>query len=123
MSSCKHKITLYTPGHLEIIWDLFAKKQLTSLAFATHSILIFIIFLGKSLVHPLQVGYVESLIQQRLAANETLDSLYASLHSFCQSLQLEVLHNQTIKLCMQRLGKDVRIEEYRPGKCLTISYW
>ena len=75
------------------------------------------------MVHPLQVGYVESLIQQRLAANETLDSLYASLHSFCQSLQLEVLHNQTIKLCMQRLGKDVRIEEYRPGKCLTISYW
>ncbi len=78
---------------------------------------------GKSLVHPLQVGYLEQLIQQRLATNETLDSLYATLHSFCQSLQLEILHNQTLKLCMQRLGKDVRIEEYRAGKCLTISYW
>ena len=77
---------------------------------------------GKSLVHPLQITYLESLIQQRLASNETLDSLYTTLHSFCQSLQLEVLHNQTLKLCMQRLGKDVRIEEYQPGKCLTISY-
>lgn len=79
---------------------------------------------GKALVHPLQISYLENLIQQRLAvANETLDSLYATLHSFCQSLQLEVLQNQTLKLCMQRLGRDVRIEEYRPGKCLTISYW
>ena len=78
---------------------------------------------GKSLVHPLQTSYLESLIQQRLQANDTLDSLYMTLHSFCQSLQLEVLHNQTLKLCMKRLGKDVRIEEYRPGKCLTISYW
>ena len=28
---------------------------------------------GKSLVHPLQISYLESLIQQRLAGNETLD--------------------------------------------------
>ena len=81
---------------------------------------------GKALVHPLQINYLESLIRQRLAANETLDSLYATLHSFCQSLQLEVLQNQTLKLCRGRDGRlrrDVRIEEYRPGRCLTISYW
>jgi mediator of RNA polymerase II transcription subunit 14 len=70
-----------------------------------------------------QVRYLENLIQSRLAANETLDSLYATLHSFCQALQLEVLQNQTQKLCMQRLGEYVRIEEYRPGRCLTVSYW
>ena len=76
-------------------------------------------------MHPLQVKYVENLVQQRLqnSVENNLDNLYATLHSFSVSLQLEVLHNQTLKLCMQRLGKDVRIEEYRPGKCLTISYW
>lgn len=78
---------------------------------------------GKALVHPLQISYLESMVQQRLASNETLDFLYSCLHQFCQSLQLEVLQNQTLKLCMQRLGRDVRIEEYKPGRCLTVSYW
>ena len=40
ISSHKYTITLYNPEHLEIIWELFAKKkQLTSWAFATHSLL------------------------------------------------------------------------------------
>ncbi len=81
---------------------------------------------GKPLVHPLQVRYLENLLQSRLAANETLDSLYMTMHSFCQSLQLEVLHSQTQKLIFQRynrLGDYVRIEEYKPGDIITVSYW
>ena len=78
---------------------------------------------GHSLVHPIQVNHLEYLIRQKLAANETLDSMYATLHSFCLSLQLELLENQTKKLFDERLGRDIRIEEYRAGRCLTISYW
>jgi hypothetical protein len=54
---------------------------------------------------------------------QPLHLLYSILHSFCQSLQLEVLHSQTHKLCYERLGDSVRVEEYRPGLCLTVSYW
>ena len=33
ISSHKYTITLYTPGHLEIIWELFAKKSADILSF------------------------------------------------------------------------------------------
>ena len=52
-----------------------------------------------------------------------LHDLYSSMHSLCQSLQLEVLHSQTQKLCYERLRDSARVEEYRPGRCLTVSYW
>ncbi len=52
-----------------------------------------------------------------------LQDLYDTLHSLCQSLQLEVLHAQTLRLCRDRLGNHVRVEEYIPGRCLTLSYW
>lgn len=80
---------------------------------------------GKSLIHSMQVHYVEQLIQSRLADNpaDALHDLYNTLHTLCQSLQLEVLQSQTMKLCYERLGDYVRVEEYRPGKCLTLSYW
>lgn len=72
-----------------------------------------------------KVSYVEQLAQSRLAADNTrpLHDLYDCLHSLCQSLQLEVLHSQTRKLCFERLGDYIRVEEYKPGRCLTLSYW
>lgn len=80
---------------------------------------------GKALMHSMQLRYVEQLLQTRLASDEPqpLHDLYSILHSLCQALQLEVLHSQTQKLCFERLGDYIRIEEYKPGRCLTISYW
>lgn len=79
---------------------------------------------GRTLVHPLQVQYIHQLAQSRLMDNPTpLFDLYNCLHSFCQSLQLEVLCSQVYRLCRERLGDYVRVEEYCPGKCLTISFW
>lgn len=79
---------------------------------------------GRALIHSMQVHYVQQLIQSRLIDNsQPLHDLYNSLHTLCQSLQLEVLHSQTQKLCFERLGDYIRIEEYKPGRCLTISYW
>jgi len=74
----------------------------------------------------LQVGYVRGLIQSRLDSRETnrpLHDIYNVLHSLAQLLQLEVLHNQTMRLCLERLRDYIRVEEYIPGRALTISYW
>jgi mediator of RNA polymerase II transcription subunit 14 len=79
---------------------------------------------GKALMHSMQVRYVEQLVQSRLVDNtQPLHDLYSTLHGLCQALQLEVLNSQTMKLCYERLGDYIRIEEYKPGRCLTLSYW
>ncbi|KAJ7377755.1 Mediator of RNA polymerase II transcription subunit 14 [Desmophyllum pertusum] len=79
---------------------------------------------GKSLVHALQAQYIHQLVQSRLFAEENpLVDLYKCLHSFCLSLQLQVLHFQAKQLITERWGDNVRIEEYAVGKRLVISYW
>ncbi len=56
-------------------------------------------------------------MQHRLMDSiDPLQDLYEIVHSFCQSLQLEVIYNQTMKLIMERLGDFIRIEEYKAGK-------
>ena len=79
---------------------------------------------GKSLVHSLQVNYIHQLAQSRLMDNNRpLHDLYKVLHSFCQSLQLEVLNSQTLRLIRERMGDNIRVEEYTVGRCLVVSYW
>ena len=79
---------------------------------------------GKALMHSMQLRYMEQLVQSRLVDNpQPLHELYNTLHSLCLALQLEVLNSQTMKLCYERLGDYVRVEEYIPGGCLTLSYW
>lgn len=43
--------------------------------------------------------------------------------SFCLSLQLEVLHSQTLMLIRERWGDLVQEERYVPAKFLTLSVW
>ncbi|XP_049856745.1 mediator of RNA polymerase II transcription subunit 14 [Schistocerca gregaria] len=79
---------------------------------------------GKALVHSLQIQYIHQLIQSRLVDNpQPLHEVYNCLHHFCQSLQLEVLYSQTLRLCRDRLDDHIHVDEYTPGKCLSISYW
>lgn len=49
--------------------------------------------------------------------------VYNCLHFFCQSLQLEVLYSQTLRLIRDRLDDHIHVDEYVPGKSLTVSYW
>jgi len=78
----------------------------------------------QALVHSLQINYIHQIIQSRLIDSpRPLHDLYNTLHSFCQSLQLEVLHSQAQSLIRQRLGEYVRVEEYALGKSLVLSYW
>ncbi|XP_075216285.1 mediator complex subunit 14 isoform X2 [Lycorma delicatula] len=79
---------------------------------------------GKALVHSLQVQYIHQVVQARLVDNPNpLTEVYTCLHFFCQSLQLEVLYSQTLRLCRDRLDGHIHVDEYTPGKCLSISYW
>ncbi|KAJ8973062.1 hypothetical protein NQ317_018790 [Molorchus minor] len=79
---------------------------------------------GKALVHSLQVQYIHQLIQSRLVDNlQPLTEVYNCLHFFCQSLQLEVLYSQTLRLMRDRLDDHIHVDEYVPGKCLVVSYW
>ncbi|XP_033637879.1 mediator of RNA polymerase II transcription subunit 14-like [Asterias rubens] len=79
---------------------------------------------GKALVHPMQINYIHQLLQSRLFGDEnTLKDMYNCLHSFCQSLQLEVLHSQAQRLIRERWGEHVMIDKYTPGQLLTLAYW
>ncbi|XP_061917691.1 mediator of RNA polymerase II transcription subunit 14 isoform X2 [Entelurus aequoreus] len=79
---------------------------------------------GRSLVHSLQVNYIHELVQARLCADEKpLQDLYNCLHSFCLSLQLEVLHSQTLMLIRERWGDLVQEEKYMPAKYLILTVW
>lgn len=80
---------------------------------------------GRTLVHPMQVSYIHELIQRRLVNNQqtALCEVYNCLHFFCQSLQLEVLYTQTLRLCRDRLDDNIHVEEYVVGSKLTVSYW
>ncbi|XP_071034254.1 mediator of RNA polymerase II transcription subunit 14 isoform X1 [Parasteatoda tepidariorum] len=79
---------------------------------------------GEALVHSLQISYIHQLIQSRLIDNaRPLHELYNCLHSFCQSLQLEVLHSQVLRLCRDRLRDCIIVEEYTAGSRLILAYW
>ncbi|XP_053200858.1 mediator of RNA polymerase II transcription subunit 14-like [Panonychus citri] len=79
---------------------------------------------GKDLVHPFQVRFILDVIQARLNDNsKSLLDPYIVLHTFCLSLQLEVLHAQASRLSRERLGELVKVDEYILGRKLCISYW
>lgn len=79
---------------------------------------------GKALVHTLQVNYIHQVIQARLVENtNALTEVYNCLHFFCQSLQLEVIYTQTLRLMIDRLEENIHVDEYIPGSKLTVSYW
>lgn len=79
---------------------------------------------GKDLVHPRHLKMMERLIQQKM--NESLAPLvdvFAKLHNFCLSLQIEVLHDQIERLMRERLASVIKIKEHVPGQELAITYW
>ncbi|XP_059480317.1 mediator of RNA polymerase II transcription subunit 14 isoform X2 [Neocloeon triangulifer] len=79
---------------------------------------------GRPLVHPLQTQYLHDVLQSRLVdEKQPLYEVYDVLHFFCLALRLEVLYCQTMRLCRDRLDDHIRIDDYKPGKSLSISYW
>jgi len=79
---------------------------------------------GMSLAHPLQVHYLHEMAQGRVETSSSpLRELYDILHTFAQSLQLEVMYSQLLLLCRDRVRDYLNIEDYVVGESLIISYW
>ncbi|XP_071949525.1 mediator of RNA polymerase II transcription subunit 14-like [Antedon mediterranea] len=79
---------------------------------------------GKALVHNMQVHYLHQLVQSRLFTEEKpLADMYILLHSFCQSLQLEVLNSQAHRLIRERWGEHITTTSYIAAQNLTLAYW
>lgn len=68
--------------------------------------------------------YIHQLVQARLNDNaDALNDVYNCLHFFCQSLQLELLYTQSLRLRRDRLDDNINVEEYVPGVKVVVSYW
>ncbi|XP_033107464.1 mediator of RNA polymerase II transcription subunit 14-like [Anneissia japonica] len=79
---------------------------------------------GKALVHSMQIHYIHQLVQSRLFTEEKpLADMYSLLHSFCQSLQLEVLNSQAHRLMRERWGEHIAITGYMAAQSLNLAYW
>uniref|UniRef100_A0A665VSQ9 Mediator of RNA polymerase II transcription subunit 14 n=1 Tax=Echeneis naucrates TaxID=173247 RepID=A0A665VSQ9_ECHNA len=52
-----------------------------------------------------------------------INNTFNLMYSFCLSLQLEVLHSQTLMLIRERWGDLVQEERYVPAKYLTLTVW
>lgn len=79
---------------------------------------------GRDLVHPAHLKMMERMIQQKMNESQNpLVDVFAKLHNFCLSLQIEVLHDQTDRIIKERLSSFIKIKEHIPGQELAITYW
>lgn len=79
---------------------------------------------GRDLVHPGHLKMMEHMIQQKMdESSAPLVEVFAKLHNFCMSLQIEVLHDQIERLMRERLSNFIKIKEHVPGQELAITYW
>jgi len=79
---------------------------------------------GKDLVHPTHIKMIERIVQEKMKESPNpLVDVYAKLHNFCLSLQIEVLHDQIDRLMRERLASYIKIKEHIPGQQLAITYW
>lgn len=79
---------------------------------------------GKDLVNPGHVRMMEQIIQKRMNESATpLVDVFAKIHNFCLSLQIEVLHDQVERLIKDRFSSSIKIKEHMPGQKLSIAYW
>lgn len=79
---------------------------------------------GRDLIHPFYLKMMERVVQQKMNESQTpLVDVFAKLHNFCLSLQIEVLHDQIERLMRERLASFIKIKEHVPGRELAITYW
>lgn len=79
---------------------------------------------GRDLVHPNHLRMMERMVQQKINESQApLVDVFAKLHNFCLSLQIEVLHDQIERLMRERLATFIKIKEHIPGQELAITYW
>uniref|UniRef100_A0A8R1ECF7 Mediator of RNA polymerase II transcription subunit 14 n=1 Tax=Caenorhabditis japonica TaxID=281687 RepID=A0A8R1ECF7_CAEJA len=119
--------TLLVPGEFEIKVTLLGETEMIKWQLLNVKILVedYELGMGLPLVHPLQMNQIHGLLQTRLdvSANPIKEAFFF-LHSFCVSLQLDVLFCQTSRLAAGRLRENITIEKYdTKERVLVVGYW
>lgn len=119
--------TLLVPGEFEIKITLLGETEMIKWTLLNIKILVedYELGMGLPLVHPLQLNQIHGVLQSRMnvAANPIKEAFFF-LHSFCVSLQLDVLYCQTSRMAAGRLRENIVIEKYdAKERVLVVGYW
>ncbi|UMM24675.1 hypothetical protein L5515_004791 [Caenorhabditis briggsae] len=119
--------TLLVPGEFEIKITLLGETEMTKWSLLNIKILVedYELGMGLPLVHNLQLNQIHGVLQSRMdvAVNPVKEAFF-NLHSFCVSLQLDVLYCQTSRMAAGRLRENIVIEKYDPKeRMLVVGYW
>ncbi|CAA79551.3 Mediator of RNA polymerase II transcription subunit 14 [Caenorhabditis elegans] len=119
--------TLLVPGEFEIKITLLGETEMTKWTLLNIKILVedYELGMGLPLVHPLQLNQLHGVLQSRMNVSlNPIKEAFSFLHSFCVSLQLDVLFCQTSRLAAGRLRDNITIEKYDPKeRVLVVGYW
>ncbi|VDK60298.1 unnamed protein product [Anisakis simplex] len=120
-------VNMTVPGEFEVSLTLLGERAITKWTLLNIRILVedYEIGFGTKLVHPLQVNTIHNVLQLRMdKSEEPLHEVYSMLHSFAQSLQLDVLWCQATRVISAQMRQYALIERYDPKqRVLIISYW
>ncbi|KFD49993.1 hypothetical protein M514_09086 [Trichuris suis] len=79
---------------------------------------------GAELLNAHQIAFLHQYLQGKLnIAKEPLVELYNLLHSFCLSIQLDLLFCQTNRLLGEYMSGSLAVEEYVRSERLVVTYW
>ncbi|KHN74686.1 Mediator of RNA polymerase II transcription subunit 14 [Toxocara canis] len=120
-------VNMMVPGEFEVSLTLLGERANTKWTLLNIRILVedYEIGYGTKLVHPLQVNTLHNVLQLRMdKSHEPLSEAYSMLHSFAQSLQLDVLYCQATCVISGQMRQYAFIERYDPKEgILVIAYW
>ncbi|KAK6027394.1 mediator complex subunit MED14 [Ostertagia ostertagi] len=120
-------LILTVPGEFEVNLTVLGEREQTPWTLLNIKMLVedYEIGYGAQLVHPLQLHMLHNVLQSRMdVAKNPINEAYTFLHTFAQSLQLDVLFCQASQLAAGRLRNKIVIEKYDPKeRILSIGYW
>uniref|UniRef100_A0A915AIY3 Mediator of RNA polymerase II transcription subunit 14 n=1 Tax=Parascaris univalens TaxID=6257 RepID=A0A915AIY3_PARUN len=120
-------VNMTVPGEFGVSLTLLGERANTKWTLLDIRMLVedYEIGFGTRLVHPLQVNTVHNVLQLRMDnSKEPLSEVYSVLHSFAQSLQLDVLCCQASRVINGQMRQYAVIERYDHKEgVLIIAYW
>ncbi|VDO37253.1 unnamed protein product [Haemonchus placei] len=124
-------LILTVPGEFEVNLTVLGEREQTPWTLLNIKMLVedYEIGYGAQLVHPLQLHMLHNVLQSRMdVAKNPINEVYDFLHTFAQSLQLDVLFCQASH-CLLTINayyfrNKIVIEKYDPKeRILSIGYW
>ncbi|EPB67694.1 mediator complex subunit MED14 [Ancylostoma ceylanicum] len=116
-------LILTVPGEFEVNLTVLGEREQTPWTLLNIKMLVedYEIGYGAQLVHPLQLHMLHTVLQSRMdVAKNPINEVYNFLHTFAQSLQLDVLFCQASQLAagrLRRLSIDRLLSETLVVRC------